>query len=173
MRSLDVGGPAALIVVLLLLLPKWGEGQTPGATPFGDDERVGMHFVLVDEHTFGDAAAVVMSVAFGERVENVILVHERSAGPAILALAGRKLLGALEARGAGVGLDAPLTVGLDPDLADGPVPPWAEDAWRLLQGAGIGLIPGVGAYPVLTYGASARIIRFVPSPEPILRRPPG
>ncbi len=173
MRSPCVVGRAALIVVLLLLLPQWGEGQTQGGGPFADEQRVGMHFVLVDEHAFGGAAAVVMSVAFGERVENVILVHETWAGPPVLALAGRKLLRALEARGTGAGLDEPLTIGLDANPEDASVPHWAEDAWRLLQGAGIGVIPGVGAYPVLTYGAPARLIRFVPTDEPIRRRRPG
>jgi len=162
-----------LIALLCLLIPKMAISQVQCENQPDNDALVTMHLVLVGAEISGDAAAVLKPVTILEQEENVVLIHDHRDGPEIIASAGLELLRVLESRRAGSAWDGPIAISVDSNRGDRREAHWAVEAWRLLQLAGVGMIPGVGAHPVLTLSVTARTICHIPTDEPIIRRRPG
>jgi hypothetical protein len=153
----------------LLVTQSGAMAQGEPAAGLQDDDRINLLLIMVEAHEFGDTPAVVISFDDHDHLENVVLMTRSTASEQVVDAARPALLALMAQRKSGrtgkIVIPVALTSG-----ERGSVSPWAKEAWRNLQRAGVGLIPGFGVHQTLSLGLSARVLLDPPRRIPRLQR---
>jgi len=150
-----------LIVLVLAFAapPAFASAQQTTSMVVPDEATVSFLMVLVPEHDFGDAPAVLRYDREGSQAdqEAMLLIRAAGASPHVIEGASQLALAMME-RGLPEGasnLAVPLT--FVPDR--GQPTAWSIDALRQLRAATPTEIPGLGTYRSLSFGVSALAVR--------------
>jgi hypothetical protein len=148
-----------LLFAILSLCPTSVVAQAEPVVEVPDQARVSLFLVLVEEHDFGEAPAVVRY--FGEEplsnLNPVVLVRSRGASPMVIQAAGRVVLGMMErglpVEGQELAVPVPVTPGVDRPAQ------WAASALANLRSAKPVDLPHLGSHRTLSFGAPAGLVR--------------